>query len=240
MLVIFPRMDAAESPSLTQAMSDSSSLAQDSLSTTSDVTNNTPQNSSQSVSTRGHYTIYTPEQKAAIAKYAIEIGNLKMACDKFSEEYGINVKESTARQFKKAYYDELNQGKRPEDIKALKGKRRGRPAKNRINTPLKPHGLGTPIFSTTTDGLPELSTPISEDTPNSYADAVAYGTNVPIATVIAPDDMEEKVAGTEYAHIVGDMAISACITVRTCWHCSGKVTFLFYFFKYFFKWQVSM
>ncbi len=197
-------MDALESPGMAQSFSDSS--YRDSLSNTPDSNTNAHQNNSQSVTSRGHYTIYTPEQKAAIAKYAIEIGNLKMACDKFSEEYGINVKESTARQFKKAYFDELNQGKRPEDIKALKGKRRGRPAKNRISTPMNPPGLGVPathgIFSTRVDGIAELSAPMSEDSPNSYAEAVTYGSAVPIATVIAPDDMEEKVAGTEYTHIV--------------------------------------
>ena len=201
-------MDESESPGLAQPVSDPSSVAQDSLAATPDA-QHTPQNSASQPVSRGHYTIYTPEQKAAIAKYAIEIGNLKMACDKFSEEYGINVKESTARQFKKAYFDELNQGKRPEEIKALRGKRRGRPAKNRISTPLKPHGyLDTnnashTVFTATMDSYPELSAPMSEDGPNSYAEpAVTYSSNVPIATVVAPDDLEEKMPGTEYTRIV--------------------------------------
>jgi len=198
-------MDESESPGLSRSVADPSSMAQDSLAATPDA-QHTPQNHASQPVSRGHYTIYTPEQKAAIAKYAIEIGNLKMACDKFSEEYGINVKESTARQFKKAYFDELNQGKRPEEIKALRGKRRGRPAKNRINTPLKPHGyLGTntshPVF--TMDSYPELSTPMTEDGPNSYVEpAATYSTSVPIATVVAPEDLEEKIPGTEYTRIV--------------------------------------
>lgn len=78
---------------------------------------------------RGHYTIYTPEQKAEIGRYAAEHGNLKAVCTKFTEEFGIEVKESTVRQFKKAYFIQLNEGKDPDQITALRGKKRGRPSK---------------------------------------------------------------------------------------------------------------
>lgn len=173
-------------------------------------------------STRGHYTIYTPEQKAAIAKYAVEKGNLKLACDKFSEEYGIKVKESTARQFKKAYFDELNLGKRPEEIKALRGKRRGRPAKNRGNTPVKTLSTSFPGIIVTPDDVPipistDISTPVSEVSPNSFSSnaPISFTTDAPITTVTAlsPEEMDEKVVGSEYAQMVGEMAISTCITV---------------------------
>lgn len=86
---------------------------------------------------RGHYTVYTPEQKAEIGRYAAEHGNLKAVCTKFSEEFGLEVKESTVRQFKKAYFIQLNEGKDPDQITALRGKKRGRPK-----------GAGLPASST--------------------------------------------------------------------------------------------
>ena len=78
---------------------------------------------------RGSYTTYTPEQKAVIGRYAAEHGNSK-AVHKYTAELGISVKESTVRQFKKAYYLQLNEGKDPDDIKAIPKKKRGRPSKN--------------------------------------------------------------------------------------------------------------
>lgn len=77
-------------------------------------------------SSRGHYTVYTPEQKAEIGRYACEHGNFKAICAKFSDEFGIEVKASTVRQFKKAF---LNQRKEGKEVTALRGKKRGRPLK---------------------------------------------------------------------------------------------------------------
>lgn len=174
------------------------------------------QNASQNQSpiTRGHYTIYTPEQKAAIAKYAVE-KNLKEACDKFSEEYGIKVKESTARQFKKAYFDELNQGKRPEEIKALRGKRRGRPAKNRGTVPVPIMTPATPT-DVPVSILTEITTPISEDNPTSFSsdDPISFSMDNPMTmvTAMSSDEMDE-VTGSVCAQLVGEMAIPTCVTV---------------------------
>lgn len=78
---------------------------------------------------RGSYTTYTPEQKAMIGRYAADHGNAK-AVQKFSSELGVSVKESTVRQFKKGYYLQLNEGKDPDDIKAIPNKKRGRPSKS--------------------------------------------------------------------------------------------------------------
>ena len=172
----------------------------------------------QSPIPRGHYTIYTPEQKAAIAKYAVE-KNLKEACDKFSEEYGIKVKESTARQFKKAYFDELNQGKRPEEIKALRGKRRGRPARNRRNslsvmTPTTPNdapNAPAPI-------LTEMATFKSEDNPASFSndEHISFTMDTPITmvTTMSSDEMDEKVTGSVYG--LGEMVIPTCVSEGAC------------------------
>lgn len=90
---------------------------------------------------RGHYTVYTPEQKAVIGRYAVEHGNLKAVCSKFSQELGIEVKESTVRQFKKAFFIQLNEGKDPDEITALRGKKRGRPSK----AGLPPAGAKPPV-----------------------------------------------------------------------------------------------
>lgn len=81
----------------------------------------------QSPGNRGHYTVYTPEQKAEIGRYAAEHGNLRAVCTKFTEEFGIEVKESTVRQFKKAYFVQLNDVKDPDQITALRGKREADP-----------------------------------------------------------------------------------------------------------------
>lgn len=78
---------------------------------------------------RGSYTTYTPEQKALIGRYAAENGNAK-AVQKYTAELGVSVKESTVRQFKKAYYLQLNEGKDPDDIKMIPNKKRGRPSKS--------------------------------------------------------------------------------------------------------------
>jgi hypothetical protein len=78
---------------------------------------------------RGSYTTYTPEQKAVIGRFAAENGNAK-AVQKYTAELGVSVKESTVRQFKKRYYLQLNEGKDPDDIKAIPKKKRGRPSKS--------------------------------------------------------------------------------------------------------------
>ena len=91
---------------------------------------------------RGSYTTYTPEQKAMIGRYAAENGNSK-AVHKYSAELGISVKESTVRQFKKAYYLQLNEGKDPDDIKMIPNKKRGRPSKTGGGYQVKPDEMPT-------------------------------------------------------------------------------------------------
>ena len=131
----------------------------------------------QSPGNRGHYTVYTPEQKAEIGRYAAEHGNLKAVCSKFTEEFGIEVKESTVRQFKKAYFIQLNEGKNPDQITALRGKKRGRPSK-----------VGLPSTPTKTASSPTL---------------VGNGSSTESTGVVVG----------EYEQMVGEMAISSCITV---------------------------
>ena len=75
------------------------------------------------------YHLYTPEQKATIAKYAAEHGNTK-AANRFTKELGIIVPESTIRTFKKAYYAKLSEGKQPDEITEIPLRRRGRPRKS--------------------------------------------------------------------------------------------------------------
>lgn len=133
---------------------------------------------------RGHYTIYSPEQKAEIGRYAAEHGNLKAVCAKFSAEYGIEVKESTARQFKKAYFMELSEGKNPEQITALRGKKRGRPS--------KVGGLNSPVSSIQ----------------KSVSAAVA-------AAGMMTAGNGESQQPVQYEQMVGEMAISTCITVSS-------------------------
>ena len=77
------------------------------------------------------YHLYTPEQKATIAKYAAEHGNTR-AANRFTKELGIIVPESTIRTFKKAYYAKLSEGKQPEDITEIPLRRRGRPRKEEV------------------------------------------------------------------------------------------------------------
>lgn len=139
----------------------------------------------QSPGNRGHYTVYTPEQKAEIGRYAAEHGNLKTVCTKFSEEFGIEVKESTVRQFKKAYFIQLNEGKDPDEIKALRGKKRGRPSK-----------VGLPA-------APSKPT----DTPASVAAS---------SVVVTEVNGKDSVPG-EYEQMVGEMAISTCLSVSLAW-----------------------
>jgi hypothetical protein len=135
---------------------------------------------------RGRYTIYTPEQKAEMGRYAAEHG-LKAVCAKFSQELGIAVKESTVRQFKKAYLMQLNEGKDPDQITALRGKKRGRPPSKTV-----PSGMGTPVLGGT------------QSTPPGPASS----TTVVVAEVNGKDSVSR-----EFEQIVGEMAISASISV---------------------------
>ncbi len=143
--------------------------------------------SKHSPGNRGHYTVYSPEQKAEIARYAAEHGNLKAVCEKFSEEFGIEVKESTARQFKKAYFVQLNAGKDPDQITSLRGKKRGRPSKV---------------------GLYQQSAP--SPSPSLGPTSFAFGVTPSPASVVVAEI--NGVAG-EYDQMVGEMAISTYITV---------------------------
>lgn len=168
----------------------------------------------QSPGNRGHYTVYTPEQKAEIGRYAAEHGNLKAVCSKFTEQFGIEVKESTVRQFKKAYFIQLNEGKNPDQITALRGKKRGRPSK--VGLPSTPTKVaGSPVVSNNTS-----STSISDTTPEVEAvgvSAVGVPTvGVPAVGVPAVSVSAVGVPGVvvgEYEQMVGEMAISSCITV---------------------------
>lgn len=147
---------------------------------------------------RGHYTVYTPEQKAEIGRYAAEHGNLKSVCIKFSEEFGIEVKESTVRQFKKAYFVQLQEGKDPDQITAIQGKKRGRPSKATL----------TALTASQPSHLTVTSVP------HSPGPSPVTQTVVVTAADVNGDD--EAVPG-EYEHMVGEMAISTCITVSVWW-----------------------
>ena len=84
---------------------------------------------SQSRSKRSKYVQYSGEDRAKIAKYSCEHGNTK-ALQHFSKEYP-NLKESTLRNFKKAYQDKLKVIQRQEgnvrQVTSLESLPRGRP-----------------------------------------------------------------------------------------------------------------
>ncbi|KAL9972996.1 hypothetical protein ACROYT_G019398 [Oculina patagonica] len=84
---------------------------------------------SQSGSKRSKYVQYSGEDRAKIAKYSCEHGNTK-ALQHFSKEYP-NLKESTLRNFKKAYEDKLKVIQRQEgnvqQVTSLESLPRGRP-----------------------------------------------------------------------------------------------------------------
>ena len=156
----------------------------------------TPQK--QTRGNRGHYTVYTPEQKAVIGRYAAEHGNLKEVCTKFSEEYGIDVKESTVRQFKKAYFIKLNEMKDPDQITAIRGKRRGRPKGGLRDSPSKAKTAESPSS-------------VSVMPPTTPTTGTVTTAAVDIASPSEPPK-DCSVTG-EYEQMVGEMAISTCITV---------------------------
>lgn len=78
--------------------------------------------------TKGKYTVYTPEKRAMIGKYALEDGDEKARL-RFLAEFP-NLSESTIRNFKSAYKEYL---KTWDQITALPSKPRGRP-------PIRDHG----------------------------------------------------------------------------------------------------
>ena len=84
---------------------------------------------SQSRSKRSKYLQYSGEDRAKIAEYSCEHGNTK-ALQHFSKEYP-NLKESTLRNFKKAYQDKLKVIQRQEgnvqQVTSLESLPRGRP-----------------------------------------------------------------------------------------------------------------
>ena len=83
---------------------------------------------SQSRSKRSKYHQYSGEDRAKIAKYSCEHGN-KKALQHFSKEYP-NLKESTLRNFKKAYQDKLliqRQQGNVQQVTSLERLPRGRP-----------------------------------------------------------------------------------------------------------------
>ena len=63
---------------------------------------------------------FTPEQKAQVARYALESGN-KRAIVKYSKQWGVDLKESTVRTWKTKYTEGLRKRKptEPLPIKAL-------------------------------------------------------------------------------------------------------------------------
>lgn len=117
-----------------------------------------------------HYHLYTPEQKATIAKYAAEHGNTK-AANRFTKELGIIVPESTIRTFKKAYYAKLSEGKQPDEITEIPLRRRGRPrkvdgdTKTVKATPIKATGSKTEVVQIAdTPAFLEMTSDISMST----------------------------------------------------------------------------
>lgn len=106
------------------------------------------------------YHLYTPEQKATIAKYAAEHGNTR-AANRFTKELGIIVPESTIRTFKKAYYARLSEGKQPEEITEIPLRRRGRPRKDEAKgvalIPAVASVKPEPVQATESSGFLEMS-----------------------------------------------------------------------------------
>ena len=77
---------------------------------------------------RGSYMKFTSEQKAQVARYALESGN-KRAIVKYSKQWGVDLKESTVRTWKTKYTEGLRKRKPTErlPIKALPDRKQGRP-----------------------------------------------------------------------------------------------------------------
>lgn len=80
---------------------------------------------------RGAYAKHTPEQQAAIGKYASMHGN-KAAVRHFSKKLGVDVRESSVRTWKLKYRAEVSRMQRNGEtndleVKSLPVKKRGRP-----------------------------------------------------------------------------------------------------------------
>ena len=77
---------------------------------------------------RGPYMKFSPEQKAQVARYAMESGN-KQAIVRYSKQWGDDLKESTVRTWKSKYEEEQRKRKptEPLPIKALPNRKQGRP-----------------------------------------------------------------------------------------------------------------
>ena len=77
---------------------------------------------------RSSYMKFTPEQKAQVARYALESGN-KRAIVKYSKQWGVDLKKSTVRTWKTKYTEGLRKRKptEPLPIKALPDRKQGRP-----------------------------------------------------------------------------------------------------------------
>ena len=66
---------------------------------------------------------FTPEQKAQVARYALESGN-KRAIVKYSKQWGVELKESTVGTWKTKYTEGLQKSKPTEP---LPDQKQGRP-----------------------------------------------------------------------------------------------------------------
>ena len=77
---------------------------------------------------RGPYMKFSPEQKAQVARYAMESGN-KQAIVRYSKQWGVDLKESTVRTWKSKYEEEQRKRKptEPLPIKALLNRKQDRP-----------------------------------------------------------------------------------------------------------------
>ena len=74
---------------------------------------------------RGKYTFYTPENRAKIGKYALENGN-ERARRHFLLQFP-NLNESTVRNFKKGYKEQLAYQKKRNNPQPITSKPKGRP-----------------------------------------------------------------------------------------------------------------
>ena len=86
-----------------------------------------PQVPGKKRNSRGGYTKCTPKQHAVIGKYALENGNEKATCQ-FLNQFP-KLTESTVRNFKKSYKEELDKGRKefiPQSVTEIVSKTRGR------------------------------------------------------------------------------------------------------------------
>ena len=83
---------------------------------------------SSSTKDDGSYMKFTSEQKAQVARYALESGN-KRGIVKYSKQWGVDLKESTVRTWKTKHTEGLRKRKptEPLPIKALPDRKQGQP-----------------------------------------------------------------------------------------------------------------